>query len=111
MVRQNLQLDSDGKNLFQPSDNKEGQSDIHSLCESFHGRIDWDIAKELSNVLYEQGATKRTRLATKIKANYDTCKRHVHWMQEIGWIKENEISGEVGLTEPGLFICARIFRH
>jgi hypothetical protein len=80
---------------------------IPSLCESFHGNINWDVAKRFLYILYTKGKLNKTNLAMKMGVNYDTCKRYILWTTEIGWIEEDD--GWIVLSDIGLFLCSRIF--
>jgi|SRR5581483_2045190 len=74
---------------------------------TYHGKIDWDVAKRLLTVIYSEGPIRPTRLAMRAGMNYDACKRYIIWMMEIDWVQADGIqSNIISLTEFGLHTCA-----
>lgn len=86
----------------------KSENAIPSLCENFHGNINWDVAKRFLYILYVEGKMKKTNLAMKMGVNYDTCMRYILWTKEIGWVEEE--NRLVVLSDIGLFLCSRIFK-
>jgi predicted transcriptional regulator len=100
------------QNLYYYSElNKVPESAAPSLCSSYHGKIDWDVARRFLCVLYVKGRMKRTNLAMNTGINYDSCTRYISWMKEIGWIEEEKASNQISLTNIGAFTCSRIFSN
>lgn len=77
---------------------------------SFHGKIDWDVAKRLLGALYSEGSLRKTNLAMKAGINYSACSRYVAWMAEISWVRIEE-SNRVTLEQSGLQVCGRVLEN
>lgn len=73
-----------------------------TVQKMYRGKIDWNVAKRLLEVIHNEGPIRPTRLAMKACVNYDACKRYITWMIEIDWVKIDSTQGNtVTLTEFG----------
>lgn len=66
----------------------------------YHGRIDWDVAKRILQVIYMDAPVRKTSLAMKARVNYSTCKKYVIWLEEIDWIAKDS-NDAIRLAEAG----------
>lgn len=70
----------------------------------YHGKIDWDVAKRILKVIYEEGNVKRTNLAMKAGLNYTSCMRYIVWLAEVKWI-DLQNDNQIKLTSSGIQMC------
>lgn len=74
-------------------------------------KIDWHVTRRLLNSIYEEGVTRKTRLAMKGGVKCDACTRYLKWMEEVGWITIENIDNKyysITLTPEGLKVVSRI---
>ncbi|HJT10333.1 MAG TPA: winged helix-turn-helix domain-containing protein [Candidatus Nitrosotalea sp.] len=64
-----------------------------------------DIMQRIFDAVYEMGNSKLTKIAVHAGLNNQMCKRYLHFMNTLGWIRVNQ-DGKNGfvlsLTETGL---------
>ena len=82
--------------------------DTCGLSASFHGTIDWDVAKRMLRVLYHDGPVGRTILAMRSGLNYGAGTRYLSWMREVGWIRVGGNKKAVEITDLGADACERL---
>lgn len=75
---------------------------------TYHGKIDWDVAKRILQVIYHEGPIRRTSLAMKSELNYSAALRYLLWLQELGWIEIGKKHNRVKLSEIGMKMCERL---
>ena len=82
-----------------------------SFVETYHGKIDWDVAKRILQVIYYESPIRRTRFAMKSGLNYGAGTRYATWMEELGWITISQFSNLIRLSELGMKMCERLAFH
>ena len=73
-------------------------------------RIDWNIIKNLLNILYNEGKMRKTILARKSNMGYENCIRYIDWLYMLDFIKrepDEERSEIISLSELGISFCKR----
>ena len=82
-----------------------------AFIQSYHGKIDWDVAKRMLQAIYRESPIRRTSLSMKSGLNYGAGKRYLAWMEELGWIVISKFQQRVRLTELGMKMCERLALH
>jgi predicted transcriptional regulator len=69
-------------------------------------RIDWDIVKRILHLLYDEGKTKKTHIATKCNLNYDQTILYLEWMTMVNFIRKisDGKSEAISLSNIGLIL-------
>jgi len=66
------------------------------------GRLDLVVIARMIEILYVEGAMKRTQLQMASRLNYKTFTRYLNWLTERGLIDVDSENGYVKLTRSGL---------
>jgi len=77
------------------------------MAESI-GSFSFDVTKRILSVLYQNGSTKKTNLATKTGLNYNVCLRYIKMLKLLGWL---DISTEISITEIGRNVMRRLMHE
>lgn len=65
-------------------------------------RLDLVVIARMIEILYIEGAMKKTQLQMASRLNYKTFTRYLNWLTEKKLIEANNESGYVKLTRNGL---------
>jgi CheY-like chemotaxis protein/predicted transcriptional regulator len=69
------------------------------------GSFSFDVTKRILSILFEDGPTKKTNLATKTGLNYNVCVRYVNMLKLLGWLNVNT---EISITDTGRNVMRRL---
>lgn len=67
-------------------------------------RIDWNIAKKITTILYDEGELKRTQIALKCNLSYANCLLYLEWLYFLDLIEKKINKGNselIRLSENG----------
>ncbi|HEX2305498.1 MAG TPA: response regulator [Nitrososphaeraceae archaeon] len=74
------------------------------MAESI-GSFSFDVTKRILSMLFQDGPTKKTNLATKTGLNYNVCVRYIKMLQLLGWL---DVSTDISITETGRNVMRRL---
>lgn len=72
------------------------------------GSFSFDVTQRLLSILYRDGPTKKTALATKSRLNYNVCLRYIQMLKVLGWL---EVSSDVAISETGRLVLKRLMNE
>jgi len=72
------------------------------------GSFSFDVTKRILSILFEDGPTKKTNLATKTGLNYNVCVRYVNMLKLLGWLNVNT---EISITDTGRNVMRRLLNQ
>jgi CheY-like chemotaxis protein/predicted transcriptional regulator len=77
------------------------------MAESI-GSFSFDVTKRILSMLFQDGPTKKTNLATKTGLNYNVCVRYIKMLQLLGWL---DASTDISITETGRNVMKRLMNQ
>jgi CheY-like chemotaxis protein/predicted transcriptional regulator len=77
------------------------------MAESI-GSFSFDVTKRILSILFHDGPTKKTNLATKTGLNYNVCIRYVKMLKLLGWL---DVNTEISVTETGRNVMRRLLNQ
>src|SRR5688500_17768690 len=72
------------------------------------GSFSFDVTKRLLSILYRDGSTKKTTLATKTRLNYNVSLRYIKMQKVLGWLED---SSDVSISETGRLVLKRLMNQ
>lgn len=72
------------------------------------GSFSFDVTQRILYILYHDGSSKKTALATKTRLNYNVCLRYITMLKVLGWL---EVGTAVSITETGRNVLKRLMNE
>jgi CheY-like chemotaxis protein/predicted transcriptional regulator len=72
------------------------------------GSFSFDVTKRILSILFEDGPTRKTNLATKTGLNYNVCVRYINMLKLLGWLNVNT---EISITDTGRNVMRRLLNQ